>query len=113
MKITLDLPDWIFLHNVRVFAGIELVARLFKDGQWEIKTTRCNKCGKCCMGFKADARHIFPIVDGHCVHLHKEPHLPGTQPQYLCALSVNRPFGCSAVTPQADYCIVRFDTIEN
>ena len=106
MRVCLDLPAWVDERNVRIFAGIELVARCHKDGKWEIKVERCNQCGKCCMNLGQD--HPFPIIDGQCSYLAKEV---GNNPHWLCSLSVNRPFGCSACTPVADYCPIRLEAI--
>jgi len=104
MKITLHLPDWVDERNIRVFAGIELVARCYKDGQWEIKTARCSQCGRCCTNLRPN--HPFPIIDGQCIHLQRQPGKDNNT--WLCALGINRPFGCSAATPKATYCTIRY-----
>lgn len=104
MKITLDLPEWVDERNVRVFAGIELVAKCSPGGRWEIKTTRCSQCGRCCSDLGPN--HPFPTINRQCVHLQKQPGKDNTT--WLCALGINRPFGCSAATPTAHYCTVRY-----
>jgi len=49
MKIELDLPDWVDDGSaIRIFKGIELVAKKFKNKPWKIKIVRCNFCGECC-----------------------------------------------------------------
>lgn len=83
------LPDWATERSLYVFAGIELVAVKRKDDVWRIKTVKCNWCGKCCMNLK---NHGFPTIDGTCIHLKKQ--LNNKQDQYLCALGLQRPFGC-------------------
>ena len=93
MQITLDLPEWTNQkQTLRIFAGIELVAYKLPDEKWQVKTSRCNMCGKCCMNFK-EGRHIFPLIDGRCIHLTKEA---GNNDRWLCKLGLLRPFGCSA-----------------
>jgi hypothetical protein len=105
MKITLDLPEWVDERNVRVFAGIELVARHLVHGPgWEIKTHRCSQCGRCCADLGPN--HPFHTIDRQCVYLVKQP--GKDNPRWDCALGVNRPFGCSAATPYNDFCSVRF-----
>lgn len=109
MRIVLDLPDWVDERNIRVFAGIELVAKCSPGGLWQIKTARCVQCGRCCTGLRRF--HPFPIVDGQCAHLQQQPGKHNKR--WLCALGANRPFGCSTATPNADYCSVRYETIED
>jgi len=104
MKITLDLPDWTDERNIRVFAGIEPVARRLKDGHWEIKTARCSQCGACCSNLGSG--HPFPTIDRQCIYLTPEPGKDNDK--WLCGLGFSRPFGCCASTPTADYCTVRF-----
>lgn len=94
MKIELELPDWAEERSIYVMAGIELVAyRLDITLPWQVKTGRCNMCGKCCTGLKS---HSQPLVDGRCVHLAKEP---GNNPRYECSRRLNRPFGCCIGVP--------------
>ena len=107
MKIDLELPAWTDERNIYVMAGLELVARRHKDGPWEIKTSRCNMCGKCCADLGRG--HPFPVIDGQCVHLKKEP---GDNQLWLCGLGENRPFGCSVCAPTDEFCTIEFETVE-
>lgn len=71
MRIELDLPDWVDERHIRIMAGIELAAqKLSHNDFWQVKETRCNQCGKCCMNIKPH-KHIYPVVDGKCIHLKK------------------------------------------
>lgn len=94
MKIELDLPDWTEGRTIRVMAGIELMAYKLSDTKWQMKVSRCNMCGKCCMNLK---NHPFPTIDGKCIHLKKRP---GDNPRYECGLRIHRPFGCCVAVPQ-------------
>jgi len=70
MRVELDLPDWVDERNIRIMAGIELVAKkLVQNDYWEVKETRCNRCGACC--FFPPGKGIYPSVNGHCIHLKK------------------------------------------
>lgn len=92
MKIEIELPDWTDERNIYVFAGIELAAiKTFREDKFRIKDTRCNFCGKCCMGIDPKF-HFFPVINGKCVHLINEP---GTKDKYRCRFGISRPFVCS------------------
>ena len=95
MKIELELPEWTDERNIYIMAGIELAAYKNRGGKWLVKTERCNQCGKCCMNLRLE--HPFPVIDGRCAHLEKEP---GKAPKYRCALGLQRPFGCCVGTFQ-------------
>jgi len=70
MRVELDLPDWVDERHIRVHAGIELVAeKLSFEKSWRVKKDRCTRCGKCCQGL--DDTHIYPVVNGECIHLEK------------------------------------------
>ena len=70
MRVELDLPDWVDERHIRIFAGVELVAKkLVQNDYWQVKDERCNFCGKCCH-FKP-GKGIYPSVNGHCIHLKK------------------------------------------
>jgi len=112
MKITLEVPNKIVSdlkdRNIRVFAGIDLIAEKLRGDKWKIKTQKCSMCGKCCMNLKKD--HIFPVVDGQCVYLVNPP---GYGDKWICGLRVNRPHGCAISTPTADYCTVKFEYVSD
>lgn len=77
MKIELELPDWIDVKTIRIFAGIEEVAKKQACENWNVKTSRCNLCGTCC---------------GDCGHLVYSEGDKG----FLCLLGFKRPFNCCA-----------------
>lgn len=95
-QLTINLPDWVEEEHrsIYVLAGIELVAYRVPGESWKIKIGRCNMCGKCCMNLK---KHVFPLIDGKCVYLQKEP---GNNPMWRCGLGIRRPFGCCVGVPQ-------------
>lgn len=86
---------WTDERAVYILAGIELVAFRVPGQKWKVKTGRCNMCGKCCMNLRIG--HLFPIIDGRCIHLEKEP---GKNPSYRCQLGLHRPFGCCIGIPE-------------
>ena len=49
MKIELELPDWVEERSINILAGIELVAKKYPGQPWQVKTSRCISCGKCCI----------------------------------------------------------------
>jgi len=96
MKIELDLPDWVDERNIRILAGIELVAfKLSTDDFWKIKDGRCQQCGNCCTGLK---NHIYPTIDGTCVHLGDE-----VNGKRLCKIAIHRSINCCNDPRQCDY----------
>jgi len=111
MKIALEIPDNIVDQlkdrNIRLFAGIDLIAEKLRGDKWKIKVSGCSMCGKCCMNLKED--HIFPVIDGRCIYLEKPP---GYGDKWICSLGVNRPRGCAISTPTADYCTVKFEYVK-
>ena len=94
MRIELDLPDWVDERNIRVkadenndvqiLAGIELVAvKNHAHDYWRVKVGRCNMCGDCCTGL---TNHIYPTVNGDCIHLAP----PDASGKRLCKLALYR-----------------------
>ncbi len=98
MKIEIKLPEWADERAIYIMAGIELVAFKIPEKNWQIKTSRCNMCGKCCMNLRNT--HPFPIIDGKCIHLKKEP---GNNQKWRCGLGIHRPFGCCVGIFTGDY----------
>jgi hypothetical protein len=93
MKLTVEILDEFEDRAIYVMAGVELAAYRLPSGEWQVKTSRCNQCGKCCKGLK---KHSFPLIDGQCVHLKKEP---GNNDQWLCGMALSRPFACCIGIP--------------
>lgn len=108
MKIALEISDNIVDQlkdrNIRVFAGIDLIAERLRSDKWKIKVSGCSMCGKCCMNLKKE--HPFPVIDGQCVYLVNPS---GYGDKWICGLGVNRPHGCAVSTPATDYCNVKFE----
>jgi hypothetical protein len=89
MKIELDLPDWVDERHIRILAGIELAAqKLSFNNFWQVKETRCNQCGECCMNWKK-TKHYYPVINGRCVHLKKVG-----DGKYDCSIALYRSFNC-------------------
>ena len=81
MKITFDLPDWVDERHIRVFAGIEQVARKLKDQPPEVKVVRCALCGKCCPNCDyLEERHGYKQPTGEWAK--------------MCSLNEDRPQSC-------------------
>ena len=106
MRVGLDLPDWADERNIYLMAGLEVVARLHKDGEWEVKTRRCNMCGECCSNLREP--FIFPLIEGRCTYLKKEV---GDNSRWLCALGEHRPFSCSICTPANEHCTIKYEAL--
>ena len=114
MKVTLDLPDWVDDGSaIRIFKGIELVAKKFQGKPWEIKHVRCNLCGECCTikgpGWKDTT--VGARDDGYCVELIPKPDEPG---KFLCRLGSGRPFSCSAYAAgpeDTEICCIRWKIV--
>ena len=72
-------------------AGIELVAYKMPDGKWQVKTGRCNMCGKCCMNFGKVTGELREMVDetGKCKYLIADGD------KWVCSLGSGRPWSCS------------------
>lgn len=109
MKIELEIPDKFNKRTLRVFGGIELIAEKLPDAKWQVKVSSCNMCGKCCMILDAK-KHLFPVINGQCIHLRKRP---GNNPRWECGLRINRPFGCCVATPRnIPECMVKYEEIK-
>ena len=93
MRVELDLPDWVDERHIRIMAGVELVAqKLAQNDYWQVKETRCNRCGKCCMGFKP-GKHIYPVVNGRCIHLKER------NGKFECAIALYQSRACENDPP--------------
>lgn len=95
MKIAFDLPDWAEGKNIRVFAGIEMVARVMVGRPPEIKVVRCGLCGKCC---------------GDCEHLKERQGYkqPNGEWAMMCSLNEDRPQGCAHCDGFSEECQIRW-----
>lgn len=111
MEIILSLPEFPEddLRRLTVFSGIEERARKLPGEPWQIKTGRCNMCGKCCMNVLDGWRYGKNSETGHCAHLiYNEGWNNGeTQLGYLCDMGSNRPADCSGGDEAGkDFCSV-------
>lgn len=114
MQVNIELPDWVEEGQaIRIFAGIELVAKKMMNEPWQIKTVRCDMCGECCTinspGWQDNT--VEARDDGFCVELIPKPDEDG---KFLCALGSNRPFGCCAYGAgdnQKDMCCIRWEIL--
>lgn len=89
MKIDLDLPDWVEGKHLYVMAGVELVAYKYLDQPWQMKTGRCNMCGKCCENL-GEVSDMSKVVNGTCINLKQDGD------KKVCGLGIDRPFSCCA-----------------
>lgn len=114
MRIEIDLPEWTDNGSaIRIFAGIELVAKRFQNKPWEIKTVRCNFCGKCCTikgpGWKDTT--VEAKDNGYCVELIPKSDEKG---KFVCRLGSGRPFSCCAYAAgknDKDICCIEWKEI--
>ena len=111
MKIILEIPDDIVEdlkeRNIRVFAGMDLIAEKTRGDKWKIKTRGCSMCGECCKHLPKE--HPFPVIDGQCIYLINPP---GYGNKWICGLGINRPFGCAVTNSRAEYCKVKYKYLE-
>ena len=107
--INVAIPDKYNQRTIWIFAGIDPVAvkRFDRDG-WRVKAGDCSMCGQCCMRLRNDRSWPFVITDGVCEHLSRRP---GNNPEYLCGLGVQRPYGCSIAIKPVYGCTVRYEAI--
>jgi len=103
MKVNLDLPKWVEERHIRVFAGIEEVAKKLKGKHWQVKTSRCNMCGECCKDV-SDNWRFGRATNGWCLKLVYYAN------EYRCG--IDRPFTCCAGDQAGeDYCSVEWKVI--
>lgn len=96
MKVTIEdegqvtvfeIPSWALERRLLLLAGVELVAAKEPWGHWEVKATRCQRCGQCCMTYPDSPWGVDE--EGKCLMLEKQPDgtwdcKAGTQKPYLC-----------------------------
>lgn len=108
-RITLELPDYVENTNILVFSNFEYVARKMVNRKWEVKTVRCNHCGRCCHNLDEGNKRkgILPITpEGHCANLEKRK-----DGGWWCAYHI--PIYCLTSNPSADKnCPVEWETVE-
>ncbi len=102
-KIVEDLKD----RNIRVFAGIDLIAEKLRGDKWRIKVNGCSMCGRCCKNLPKD--HLFPLINGQCIYLINPP---GYGDKWICRLRINRPFGCAISNINPKYCKVKYEYVK-
>lgn len=104
MRIELDLPDWVEERHIRIFAGIEEVAKKLHGKPWQIKVARCDMCGKCCMDVPDNWRFGRDEKTGWCKNLVYYAN------EYRCG--IDRPFGCCAGDDsEEDYCSIEWQEV--
>jgi len=109
VKIEIELPDWVEGRHIRIFAGIEEVARrLTNTNYWEVKTDRCNMCGACCKCVPEDWPYGVKVVDGErwCEQLRYEAN------EYLCGYGDGRPFLCCHGGDIISGCNIKWEKVE-
>jgi hypothetical protein len=86
MKIEIEILDDYKDASIYVIAQGELAAYKRENGLWKIKVSRCNKCGKCCMGLGDVTTEMK--FSGNCYYLKKFGEF------YECMLGPDKPLGC-------------------
>ena len=108
MIVEVDLPAFPEDEKrcIRIMSGIEERARKDPDKPWEIKTSQCNLCGKCCMTVADNWEWGKDPETGWCSHLEWNEGWKG----YLCDFGAARPFSCSVGDEAGeDHCSVKWD----
>jgi MinD superfamily P-loop ATPase len=99
-------PKWTDKRNIRVFAGIEAIAKR-ENNIWHIKSERCDMCGKCCMNVPEKWSRGQNKETGNCLHLKFEAN------EHLCDLGLNRPFSCCAEGAEGeDFCSSKWELLK-
>lgn len=84
MKI--NIPNWASKRRITVLAGIESVIKR-ENGIWYEKTSRCIRCGKCCMNVPKKWSQ-GQGKNGHCQYLMYEAN------EYFCDKASGKPYRC-------------------
>lgn len=104
MRIELELPEWAEERHIRIFAGIEEVAKKLHGKSWQIKVIRCDMCGKCCMDVPENWRFGRDEETGWCKNLIYYAN------EYRCG--IDRPFTCCAGDhSEEEYCCIEWQEI--
>lgn len=109
----LKIPEWGEDRFVFILLGRECY--MVYDplaGAWYRKVTRCNKCGKCCLGpFREDWPFGTQIIDGeeYCGGIKK------AGDEWFCEASI-APFSCIRDLPnqlvEHPDCVIEYEKIE-
>lgn len=104
MKIEVEIPDWVEERHIRIFAGIEEVAKKYHGQPWQVKVSRCNMCGTCCRNVPDNWRHGKDSKTGWCANLVYYAN------EYRCG--IDRPFTCCAGDfTGEDFCSVKWKEV--
>ena len=109
-----QLPAWMRQGQaIRIFAGVELGVKKFKDEPWRLKIARCNFCGECCtlQGPGWQGTTVKARRDGYCIELIPKDDEQG---KYLCDLGAGRPFSCCAYAAgpnDGGICCIRWESL--
>jgi len=112
MRIELELPDWVNAENLYLITRNELIAKKMSGQSWEIKTTRCNKCGHCCE-IHPKVGAYFPLKEnGECIHLRREGR------KKMCYLGMEKPLACVLGEPEGMEhkkikCKIKYKVVKN
>lgn len=105
-RVTVELPDWVDERHIRIFAGIEEVARRLHGQPLKVKAVRCDMCGKCCMGVRDDWAHGKDPKTGWCAKLKYYAN------EYRCDAPGGRPFYCCCGDNAGEpHCCIEWKTI--
>lgn len=91
LRLDFTLPDWVNEKTELFIVGRrECVAR-FKYGYWEVKESRCSRCGECCRTTTDDSTYYDPET-GTCKYLKLE-HVVDGKEVWMCA-HPDQPYDC-------------------
>lgn len=112
-----ELPDFPEQEKraIRIMFGIEERAKKYPGGSWEIKTSQCNMCGKCCMDVPDDWVFGKNHETGHCINLVYNAGYDDQKTMFgwMCSMAGSRPFSCSTGDEAGqDHCSVEWKTVE-
>lgn len=104
MDVNLKLPDWVEERHIRVFAGIEEVAKKYHGKSWQVKIVRCQRCGTCCKHVSKNWHFGKDSKTGWCSKLVFYAN------EYSCGMK--RPFTCCCGDAEGeDYCSIKWKMV--
>ena len=98
----ITLSAWTNERHLYLLAGIELAAHKLHGEDWQIKTSRCSMCGKCCENFTDD--DYLPITNGICDYL-----VDDGGGKKICSLGSDRPYSCCIGLSDLPDCTEKFE----
>jgi len=92
IEVIKNLPDYAKNQEILILVGMELLARHLPGNKLQIKITRCNFCGECCLDYP-NAPKEWIDDEGKCIKLVKDKIYPDIEVLKCCA-TYHKPYSC-------------------